>query len=118
MTDGYLVACFAASLFSSTRWLRVAQREHYLAWSASRFAVRWWRLGVINPLLFVMTALVVVASVWFPFTCLAAALIVCVGPLGLGLKGRTSSLAWTRRLRTVAAVMVLFAVVLFLARRQ
>ena len=118
ITDGYLVACFLASLFSSTRWLRVAQREHYLAWSASRFAIRWWRLGVINPLLFVMTASVVVASAWFPFACLAAALVVCVGPLGLGLKGRTSSLAWTRRLRTVAAVMVLFVVVLFLALRQ
>ena len=117
-TDGYLVACFVASLFSSTRWLRVAQREHYLAWSASRFALRWWRLGVVNPLLFVMAVIVVVASAWFPFACLVAALVVCIGPVGLELKGRTSSLAWTRRLRTVAAVAALVVGVLFVVLRQ
>ncbi|MED5293077.1 MAG: Mur ligase family protein [Actinomycetota bacterium] len=117
-SDVYLVVCFVTSLFSSTRWLRVAQREHYLAWSGSRFALRWWRLGIVNPLLFVMAVVAVVASAWFSFACLIAALVVCVGPVGLDLKGRTSPLAWTRRLRTVATVVALIVSFLFLVLRQ
>ena len=44
-----------------------------------------------------------------PYGPLATAAAVGVGPIGLGLRGRTSKLAWTRRLRTVAAVTAVFA---------
>ena len=40
---------------------------------------------------------VVVPVVWIP-----AAVGLVVWPLGLGLRGHTSKLAWTRRLRTLA----------------
>ncbi len=118
VTDGYLVACFVGLLLSSTRWLRVAQREHYLPSSASRFSLRWWRLGIVNPLLFLVAVIAVVASAWFPSACLVTASVVSIGPIGLGLKGRTSSLMWTRRLRTVAAAALLLACILFLLLRQ
>jgi hypothetical protein len=33
------------------RWLRIAQREHYLPASVTRFAIRWWSAGQVNLLL-------------------------------------------------------------------
>ncbi|MEY2468982.1 MAG: UDP-N-acetylmuramoyl-tripeptide--D-alanyl-D-alanine ligase, partial [Actinomycetota bacterium] len=77
MIDAAVAVVFAAlAMLNGLRWLRVAQREHYLPWSVTRFALRWRWLGV-----------------------------------GLSLRGRTSKLAWTRRLRVLAAV----AAVLFIA---
>ena len=63
------IAITALAAVNALRWLRVAQREHYLPWSVTRFALRWR---------------------WLAF--------------GLGVRGRTSKLAWTRRLRVLAAV--------------
>jgi hypothetical protein len=42
-TFGWIVvaACILALAPAGLRWLRVAQREHYLAGSSSRFALRW-----------------------------------------------------------------------------
>ena len=40
--------CVAALVPAGLRWLRVAQREHYLAGSAARFAGRWWRTTAPN----------------------------------------------------------------------
>ena len=37
-----VACCVAACGPAGLRWLRVAQREHYLAGSVSRFAGRWW----------------------------------------------------------------------------
>ncbi len=48
----------------------------------------------------------VVAAWWWPATGLVTAVVVAAGPPRLGLRGRTSPLAWTRRLRTLAAVWV------------
>ena len=45
---------------------------------------------------------------------LVTAVIIVVAPVGLTLRGRTSTLAWTRRLRTVAAVFAVLDVALFL----
>jgi UDP-N-acetylmuramoyl-tripeptide--D-alanyl-D-alanine ligase len=56
-------------------------------------------------LLAVGAAGLVLASRW-PLAALATAFAVIAGPVGLGLRGRTSPLAWTRRLRTLAAVWV------------
>jgi UDP-N-acetylmuramoyl-tripeptide--D-alanyl-D-alanine ligase len=107
-----LGACVLALVPSGLRWLRVAQREHYLAGSVSRFAVRWWRTTPVNGLLAVVAVAAGVTSVWWPLAGLAAAAVVAAGPLGLSLRGRTSRLAWTRRLRTLAGTwLVLEAVV-------
>jgi UDP-N-acetylmuramoyl-tripeptide--D-alanyl-D-alanine ligase len=101
-----VAVCALAAVPAGLRWLRVAQREHYLAGSVSRFAVRWWTIAPANLVLLGVALGAGALSVWWPIAGVAAALIVAVGPLGLTLRGRTSALAWTRRLRTLAAVGV------------
>ena len=112
MNTALLAANLLAGVLASARWLRVAQREHYLAPSTSRFAVRWWRLGWQNRMLLLLAVAAAGASLVAPSAAAATAVIVAVGPLGLSLRGRTSVLAWTRRLRTVAAAVALVAVVM------
>ena len=95
-----LVAAGAAAL----RWLRVAQREHYLV-GVSRFARMWWGFDIRN-IAFLAGALVsAVAAAVAAAAGIVAVAIAVVGPLGLGLRGRTSRLAWTGRLRRLAAVV-------------
>jgi UDP-N-acetylmuramoyl-tripeptide--D-alanyl-D-alanine ligase len=65
------IALQVVAALDALRWWRVAQREHYIAGSVTRFAARWWRVGI-----------------------------------GLPLLGRTSKLAWTRRMRVLAAITV------------
>src|SRR4051794_37475335 len=97
-----LVAIVAAGL-SGVRWLRVAQREHYLPGSVTRFAVRWWRLGPNAVLLAAAVIGWIVTLAGGLLAGLVTAGAVAAGPFGLSLKGRTSKLAWTRPLRTLAA---------------
>jgi UDP-N-acetylmuramoyl-tripeptide--D-alanyl-D-alanine ligase len=101
-TFAVLVAA-AATGAAGLRWLRVAQREHYLPGSVARFAVRWWGVGA-NRLLGVAALLGVVLSQRAPLAGVVGSLAVATGPFGLSVRGRTSPLAWTRRLRTLAAV--------------
>jgi UDP-N-acetylmuramoyl-tripeptide--D-alanyl-D-alanine ligase len=91
------------------RWLRVSQREHYLAGSTSRFAVRWWRCTTVNLVLVLLALAAVIAAFFAPLAGCLAALVALLGPLGLSVRGRTSPLAWTRRLKTLAALSGLLA---------
>ena len=109
-----VAAGLVAAVPAGLRWLRVAQREHYLAGSATRFAVRWWRLGS-NRVLAGAVAAGLVASAWSPLAAAVACGAVAAGPFGLGLRGRTSRLAWTRRLRTLAAVWAVLHVTVVVA---
>jgi UDP-N-acetylmuramoyl-tripeptide--D-alanyl-D-alanine ligase len=95
-----------------SRWLRVAQREHYLPTSVMRFWLRWMKAGGANAVLgIVLLASAVAGAVWSPVLLLCAAAIVA-WPLGLPIRGRTAPLALTRRLRTLAVVAyVVLAVV-------
>jgi UDP-N-acetylmuramoyl-tripeptide--D-alanyl-D-alanine ligase len=100
-----LVACAVATVLAGMRWLRVAQREHYLVGSCTRFAVRWWFGLGFNTLLAVGAILNVFLSVISPFFALLVAVPVGVGPFGLKLKGTAPGpVAWTRRLKTLAGV--------------
>jgi UDP-N-acetylmuramoyl-tripeptide--D-alanyl-D-alanine ligase len=92
----------AATVLAGLRWLRVAQREHYRPGSSLRFARRWWAASRSNQVLAALGAMGAVASVWWPPAALAAAVAAGAGPLGLSLRGRTSQLAWTGRLRRLA----------------
>ncbi len=95
----------AASALAGLRWLRVAQREHYLAGSVTRFALRWWWGAVsFNRLLALMAILGFLVALSFSPAGFAPAAVVAIGPVGLSLRGRSAKLAWTRRLRTLAAV--------------
>lgn len=85
------------------RWLRIAQREHYIASSVSRFAWRWWRSSPPNFGIVLIALAGVAGSVWDPRWGFATVL-AQAGPLGLSVKGVTSPLYWTARLKRVAAV--------------
>jgi UDP-N-acetylmuramoyl-tripeptide--D-alanyl-D-alanine ligase len=94
----------AAALGGGSRWLRLAQREHYIPGSVTRFALRWW---LSRPLSRVLAALLVASAGaawagWWP-ACAAAGVLSLAGPVGLSYRGRSGKLAWTRRLRTLAA---------------
>ncbi len=99
---------------TSVRWLRVAQREHYLAGSASRFAWRWLVNRPLNLALGLVTVALIGIGVVAPVAWIPAAAGLALFPVGLGLRGHTSKLAWTRRLRTLAAVTAAAALIVVL----
>jgi UDP-N-acetylmuramoyl-tripeptide--D-alanyl-D-alanine ligase len=101
----------AAAVGGGSRWLRLAQREHYIAGSVTRFAVRWWRSTPPN----ITIAALLAASVgvawagWWEASA-AAAVLSLAGPLGLSYRGRSGKLVWTRRLRALAAAAALLVI--------
>lgn len=104
-------ASVVATAVAALRWLRVAQREHYLP-GVTRFAVRWWRLDPRNLVLLAAGVAAGVSAIWFPPMGLVTAAVAVAAPIGLGLRGRTSDLVWTDRLvRLVLATAVLVAAV-------
>jgi UDP-N-acetylmuramoyl-tripeptide--D-alanyl-D-alanine ligase len=106
-----VACCLAACVPAGLRWLRVAQREHYLAGSVTRFAARWWGSLPANMALGLVALAAAGVSLRWPVAGVVVAAVVAVGPIGLTLRGRTSPLAWTRRLRTLAAVWASLEVV-------
>ena len=76
-----LAACLLAAIPAGLRWLRVAQREHYLAGAVATFAGRWWTSGLPNVLLLALAVIGLVGSwwsVWWAFLVPLAQL----GPIG------------------------------------
>ena len=107
-----VAACTISAVPAWLRWLRVAQREHYIASETSRFAGRWWTSSPLNWLAGIIAfAGLAVAPLW-PAGALATAAVAAVGPLGLGVRGRSSPLVWTRRLQTLALVSGMFGLAL------
>ena len=98
-----------AAIVGAPRWLRIAQREHYIAGSVSRFALRWWLSSPQNQIIG-GALLASICAAWAGFWegTAAAGIIYLAAPLGLSHKGRTSKLAWTRRMRTIAGVSLIF----------
>ena len=106
-------ACGLALVPAGARWLRVAQREHYLPGSVIRFAWRWWAGGLPSPVLALIALAAAAVAFIYPVLAVVTAAVVIVGPFFLGVRGRTSPLAFTRRLRLLASVwLVLQAVVI------
>ena len=111
MTQVVLWASVVAGGIGAVRWLRVAQREHYGVGRTSRFARRWWLLDRDNRLLAAAAAVGVVLSGGFWWAPVITAAAVAAGPRGLDVRGRTSKLAWTRRLITLAVAFAVLAAV-------
>ncbi len=108
-------------LLGSPRWLRVAQREHYVAGMTTKFALRWWTLidKPANPVSFVLAVVASELTIrhelnLYDLLGLAAltALVAVYFPLGLSLKGRTSKLEWTKRLKRIAVLSYLLVLAL------
>jgi len=98
-----VATCLAASIPAGLRWLRVAQREHYLAPSVTRFAWRWWTSRPANLALIALASAGAVGGFFLPAAAFLAA-VAQLGPIGLAVGGAGSPPAWTGRLRRVAAV--------------
>ncbi len=111
MTAVAVLAGLVAAGLAGMRWLRVAQREHYLVGSCTRFARRWW-LGLgFNTLLAVGVGVNLLLSLVSPFFGFLVAVPVAVGPFGLKLRGTAPGpIAWTNRLKTLTAVWVTISV--------
>jgi UDP-N-acetylmuramoyl-tripeptide--D-alanyl-D-alanine ligase len=101
-----LGTCVAAAVPAALRWLRVAQREHYLAGAASRFAWRWWSSSPLDVAAAVLALAAAFAGIALAILVVLTAAVVAAGPRGLSVRGRTSKLAWTRRCRTLGATLV------------
>ena len=104
------VLSLAAVALAALKWLRVAQREHYLA-SSILFMRRVWIAGrPVNALEEVLLAGALAGyalapdSVWPLLGCAG----MVIFPIGLGYRGRTSPLNWTARLRRTALVGAMF----------
>ncbi len=97
-----ILGCGAASVPAGLRWLRIAQREHYLAPVVSRFSVRWWTAGYVNRALAAAAILAAAAEWWWTGVGLITVAIEGYGPVRLGLRGTTGPLVWTKRLVRVA----------------
>lgn len=105
----------AALAAAGARWLRVAQREHYLPGSVFALCRLWFRSGVLNRILAVVPSLAVIG--WWAFpgggrweaAWPAAAIAATIWyPTGLSWRGRTSPLRWTPRLRRLAVIAGVF----------
>ena len=107
-----VACCAAACVPAGLRWLRVAQREHYLAGSVLRFAGRWWWATPANIALAAAALVAAIVSIGWPVAGVVVAGVAALGPLGLSLRGRTSPLAWTRRLRRLAVAWALLEIVI------
>jgi UDP-N-acetylmuramoyl-tripeptide--D-alanyl-D-alanine ligase len=92
------------AVLSSIRWLRVAQREHYLSGSLLRFTRRWWGQDLLHFVAATCATVSVIVEGFWAGAGVVGAVVVAVGPVGLGLRGRTGRLRWTRRLATVASI--------------
>ena len=113
MTWILAIVCGIASVPAGLRWLRIAQREHYLAPSVTRFAGRWWFSSFGNALLFFVGVVGVIGtlgSVWFGFFVAVAQ----IGPLGLSIRGVSATLAWTDRLKRLAYVTISFVLAFYI----
>lgn len=105
-----LLLAGAGAIAAALRWLRVSQREHYIPGAATRFAGRWWMSSWPNKLVLLLALAATVRSFSRPVAVLGVVTALGFAPVGLGIRGRTSPLAWTRRMRTLAAVAGAFYV--------
>src|SRR5665648_1286261 len=113
MIDLVVVLVVLASLaMSALRRLRVAQREHYVPGRVRAIERLWLSRSIRDVVLGLVAAVLAAvacvlpswqgAGTWATLLALPAALIAAVLPWGLSVRGRTSKLAWTHRLRRLA----------------
>jgi UDP-N-acetylmuramoyl-tripeptide--D-alanyl-D-alanine ligase len=101
--------------FIGVKWLRVAQREHYIFSWTERIAAGWgkarpsslWPLLVTTLIGAALLGLGSAGLVFEPWSTLAAAVAVGISalwPWGLGFRGTTSKLQWTARAKRLAII--------------
>lgn len=104
--------------FIGVKWIRVAQREHYVFGWTERIAAGWGRSRPTSrwPLMVTLTmgagllALGTMDLVFEPWSTVAAAVAVGISalwPWGLGFRGTTSKLQWTSRAKRLAVIWLI-----------
>jgi len=108
--------------FVGVKWIRVAQREHYVFGWTERIAAGWgksrptsrWPLFVTGVVGTTLVALAVLGLVFEPWSLLLAALAIGISalwPWGLGFRGTSSKLQWTARAKRLAVIWVVVWIV-------
>ena len=101
--------------FVGVKWIRVAQREHYVFGWTERIAAGWgrsrraslWPLFVTVLMGAALVALGTLGLVFEPWSTVVAGIAVGVSalwPWGLGIRGTTSKLQWTARAKRLAVI--------------
>jgi UDP-N-acetylmuramoyl-tripeptide--D-alanyl-D-alanine ligase len=103
-----LIIGVLAAIPVAGRWLRVAQREHYIAPWVTRLAWLWLRVRPANLAIAALALLLAVVALLPGFGPLAAvaAVIIAFLPYGLGVRGTSARLAWTARLKRLLVAWV------------
>jgi UDP-N-acetylmuramoyl-tripeptide--D-alanyl-D-alanine ligase len=108
-----MLLCLLATVLGAPRWLRVAQREHYVPGTVTWTDQLWLSRSRLSALLLlpVLGAFVlgVLSNDWWY---VLAAVLAQASPVGLPYRGRTSRLAWTPRVRRLAVVLAVIVLVL------
>ncbi|HEY1738923.1 MAG TPA: hypothetical protein VGI86_09450, partial [Acidimicrobiia bacterium] len=111
MTIVAAIAGLLAIVVTGVRWLRVMQREHYIAGSCFKTARRWVlrrpteKVALIPALAGAVVALVAPSDTPRGIGALVAAVATSTFPFGMSLLGRDSHLKMTRRAITLASVV-------------
>jgi UDP-N-acetylmuramoyl-tripeptide--D-alanyl-D-alanine ligase len=110
-----LVFSLLFAALASLKWLRVAQREHYIAPWVTRIAGLWYRTRPINVVLAgVAVVLAVIVALPLPGKTfgwlilgawMVSGVLALVLPLGLDIRGTTGKLGWTSRLERLTVVL-------------
>ena len=117
---GTIVVGVVVAVVSGFRWLRVAQREHYIAPWVSIIAGLWLRVVPVNLGYVIAAVALVFVSLVFPqngaplqlaLPAVAVAVLAYV-PVGLGVRGTSAKLAWTARLRRLVVVWSLLVLLI------
>lgn len=121
-------AFVVAATASMIRWIRVAQREHYIPGWTNKIArawltrTRWGKVSLLVPVVVATIGAFLTdtnAHPWEELSDLPIAIsyVVALGlgtlwPWGLGFRGTTSKLQWTARAKRLALVFVIAALVI------
>jgi len=107
------LGCLLLALAGSLRWLRVAQREHYLPGCVTWTEQLWLSRDRRSQLVWVgVLAFFGLGLFTYDVNYLVAAALAQATPFGLPFRGRTSKLNWTPRLRRLSLALFLLVVVL------
>ncbi|UYN83783.1 MAG: hypothetical protein KIT89_00620 [Microcella sp.] len=100
-----LVVALVAAVPIAARWLRVAQREHYVPGSVSRMAWLWVMREPFTAVILVLVIGATYAAVLSgvpplgPYWSLVSLLLLALVPLGLPVRGRSAKFAITARVK-------------------
>lgn len=101
-----------ASVPVLARWLRVAQREHYVAGWTTRMAWLWVTREPLTAVLLVLALGATFAAVLSgvpplgPYWAFVAIVLIALVPLGLPVRGRSAKLALTDRLKRLTVCVI------------